>query len=346
MKMKKILSILMVICMLIPVISANASAASNVLTFRTLDEIPENLEIFKTIRDGSIDAVNVGGNWYYQFTRSGQKTVRIHVRAFQTQPANGNLDKDNAAINANLQKELKHNWERVCYYNTVHSRQMQLGGERFLTYRTNMYRLLLTVGCKDDVFLTKCELTHGVSFSYSTKVISSSKVSGGYSLYVTPSNAEQYRKALTRSKSVLEITPEIAVSVTNTGKNDSNLSEYYVSGVGNVVSTEENARKLLDFAYKTSKFGTMVFNPVSTIEEAAEAMFELALGEIMPKMTKQSGIYNTGEAEPLSKNGGYVYCAEYTSPVKLTNYADWVQVKTWFNQKMDGGMMNVKFSFS
>ena len=52
------------------------------------------------------------------------------------------------------------------------------------------------------------------------------------------------------------------------------------------------------------------------------------------------------DAKALSENEDHVYCTEYMSPIKLANCRDWVQVKTWLNQKMDGGMMNAKFSFS
>ena len=357
--LKKFLAVLVLIGVVLPIISTTASAANNIVTCKTLDAIPEDLEIFKTIRDGRISAVKSGGNWYYQFTRSGQKTVRIHVNAFQTKPANGNLDKDNAALNANLKKDLKHNWDRVCYYNTMDSQWNYVNGNKFKVYHVDMYRLVLQVGCTDMDFTTRCTLTHGVSFSYSTKVLATTN--SGYTVpsrdystlperyrYVEPSTADQYLRALSRSTAVCKLTPVMEVAVENTGKRDTELSKYYVVGEGNAATTAKELRGLINVFSAAGKLGAMFFNPEATFVKWTAAAFGFATSlEDMASLKKDGKRYhtNTGEAQWLSRNNKHIYGTVYTSPIKLESGGNWIQIETRFNTELENGMMHVGFSF-
>lgn len=325
--------------------------AAKTVTYNTLDSIAEDLDIFKTISSGTISAVKVGDTWYYQFARKGQTTVRIKATAFMTTPKNTHLEKDNCALNDSLAKQSNHNYDRICYYNTMTATK----GYHYTTYSTSMYRLRLEVGGASDEFTTKCELTHGVRFTYNTKVQRRTvdfeaglpkEPRNVYSAYVTPSTAVQYMDALKRTSSVGELVPTATVSVTNTGKNNLYLSRYTVSGKGNASTSDSGVKGLIDLVYSTGSLGKSVVTAVVTPNFFSVAGAFKSLADMdMGRLAKTSKQYNTGKELALSINKRYVYKTAYTSPIKLSKAGDWMQVVTKCNTSISDAKFNVVFSF-
>lgn len=333
---KRMLAFIMVFVMVLSIGSIPALASSTV-TYNSLDAIKEDLNIFKTIANGTISPVKVGNTWYYQFTRPGYSTVRIKASAFMTVPKNSNLTADNKALNSSLSSLSRQNYSRICYYYTMNSSK----SVSYTTYKTSIYRFKLVAGGSNDEFTTSCDLTHGVSFTYTTKVPKTATDYGtsrkGYSSYVTPSTVQHYAAALKRSSSVPAITPTMTIKVTNTGSNNVNLSKYTVSGKGNAAS---NVKGLIDIAYSAYSLGKNVAT------QRYFSAFKTLLNLNMGKLTKTSKQYNTGKEILLSQNRRFVYQSEFTSPIRLSSGGDWTQVVTKCSAAIGNAKFSVNFSFA
>jgi len=354
MKLKQILSLFLIIVTLFSVCSMPTSAAK-ILRYDSLDAIEENLDVFKTISKGSISVVSYKKNWYYQFSRKGYDTVQIKVTAFSTQPKNKYLANDNAA----LTKNCNDNYSRVCYYNTMSTREMSQGKTTdnlyttYDLYTTRMYRFSLeTQGMTHDEVTLKCKLTHGVRFEYHEKVPATfRRMYAGKTIalgtLVEPANAQEYMKALKRSSDVDPIVPTASLSVKNTGTNNVCLSTYTLCGVGDS-STKLNVNSLISVASATKSVLTAASakNPVGVFV----ALTKL-IGGTKTVLTKESNQYNTGESTALTKYGqNPVLEVIYKSPITLASTGDWFQVTTNLNKSKFSSKTNatfkIAFSFS
>ena len=359
MKLKQILSLFLIIVTLFSVCSMPTSAAK-ILRYDSLDAIEENLDVFKTISKGSISVVSYKKNWYYQFSRKGYNTVQIKVSAFSTQPKNKYLANDNAA----LTKNCNDNYSRVCYYNTMSTREMSQGKTTYNRYTTNMYRFSLeTQGMTHDEVTLKCKLTHGVRFEYHEKVpatvqrmYAGKPLAPGELYYgkipapgelVEPANAQEYLLALKRSSDVDPIVPTASLSVKNTGTNNVCLSTYTLCGVGDS-STKLNVNSLISVASATKSaiIAASAKNPVGSFV----ALTKL-IGGAKTVLTKESNQYNTGESTALTKYGqNPVLEIIYKSPITLASTGDWFQVTTNLNKSKFSSKTNatfkIAFSFS
>ena len=107
--MRLLRKILAGLCLMMCIMSVDmsVSAKNNEVVYSTLDEIPENLEIFDTILKGSLTAIEKDGEWYYRFRRKAYQDVLIKVSAFMTQPKNKYLVKDNSSLKVDSIRELK-----------------------------------------------------------------------------------------------------------------------------------------------------------------------------------------------------------------------------------------------
>ena len=344
---QRTLSLTLAFVLAVSVLTTTKAYAVDYLTYNTLDEIEENLDVFKTISKGNISAIEIDGVWYYQFSRSGYSTVRIKASAFSTSPSNSYLTVDNDALTRNSND----NYSRICYYNDMKYQS----GIHYDTYATSMYRFKLEVqGKTDDEIILQTNLTHYVAFTYTTKV---RRVPGDFEagmpsvgltdLYVTPSTRMQYEAALQRSSRAKEITPTMTLEVTNTGDNAICLSTYELCGKGKS-STSLNVNDYINVAFAV---GTIVNGARKPEIGALEALVNLIGGAKTALMNDSEG-YNTGKSTALSKAGNNpTLKVEYVSPITLVNTGDWVQVTTKlssskFSPNSDGTNAQFKVTFS
>ena len=334
--------------------ATTAFAAKKTVTFNTLDEITEDKDIFKTISEGKINAVKDGKNWYYEFSRKGQQTVRIKTTAFSTKPKNTYLKADNDSFIKNLKKNSATYYDRICYYNTMSSSKQK----NYTGYTVSMYRFKLEAGGEGDEFLTRAELTDFVTFNYYSKVVDdkSSLESGGKKpsssnnvsinpndKYVTPSNSSQYLAALKRHSTVKSITPIIDVAVSNTGKNSNYLSSYEFSGKGK----ESSSKGSIESVFALAELGksAAACTVKKTLSDCGEAFKSAA--EVMKtvKYDSKSQKYNTGYKYPLSKDNKPDYRERYTPPIVLSNKGDYAQIITFAGKDIGNAKLEVSFSF-
>ena len=343
----RFISFFLTLAMFISIIAFTAvpASAASCITFNTLDEIKEDLQIFKTITGGTISAVKMNSAWYYRFTRTGADTIYIKASAFTGTPTNKYLEEDNRA----LSNHSTSNWERICYYD----RQSKKIGMNYDTYTTYMYRFRLEVlGMSNAKITTKCTVLHFVSFSFQTKI---PYALNGYTnvgsptvnppSYVEPSTATGYVNALKRTANVNPITPTINLKVSNTGKNKICLTEYRLCGLGDA-SLKVNVNDLISV-------GTSVKNTIVALagisKNAIKPLVSLVslIGNVTTMLNYDSQIYNTGEANKLTVGGqNPTLEAQYKSPIKLTKINDWMQVDTYLNAPQTKAAFAIEFSFA
>lgn len=320
----RILSLMLIVSLLISGLATTKAYAIDCVTYNTLDEIEENLDVFKTISKGGISAIEVDGVWFYQFTRAGYSTVRIKASAFSTFPSNSYLAADNYALSTNSND----NSSRICYYDNM---KYQSNGH-YDTYTTSMYRFKLEVqGLTDDEITLQANLTHHVAFTYNTKV---RRIPGDFEagmpsqgitdFYVTPSTRMQYEAALQRTSSVKEITPKMTLEITNTGDNAVCLSTYTLCGKGK----SSESLNVNDYVSVAAAAETIIGSAKKPTIGSLEALVNI-IGGFKTAFAKESGIYNTGKSTALSSTGSNpTLKVQYESPIILTNIGDWVQVTT------------------
>ncbi len=301
------------------VMPLKVSAAT--LSYETFDEIKEDLNVFKTIRDGKISVVEKKDKYYYQFKRSGYDTIHINAKAFCTPTKNAYLAEDNKVLTKWVNAGV--NEDRICYFTRV-TKNDTGGGYGIIFCRF----LLEAQGRRESEIVLKCKLTHAVAFLHRSEV------------YMNPIQLKRFT-----GNGLFDITPVITVEITDPGDNDVCLSNYDICGTGNA-STNENLNSYV-------KIGKAVWNTVKS-KDVISAMFALTelVGTSKTTFTKNSKQYNSGEMLMLSKGKTRVLKAQYTSPIKLTKTGDWVQIKTYFDksrvsQKKSGqdAMLKVSFSF-
>lgn len=341
--MKLVKKILVVLGFVICVVSADmpVCAKNNEEIYNTLDEIPEDLDIFKTISEGSITAIEKDGEWYYRFRRNKHQDVLIKVSAFMTQPENKYLVKDNSSLNKSLAEDSNHTYNRICYYTTMSRGDYG----NYSRYTTSINRLDLVVSGSDSEFTTRCNMTHCVSFSYDTKIPNAPREVKKYSaedlehpdFWVEPSTVLEYEAALKRYSKSEPIIPKISVSVKNTGENDVYLQKYLIAGRGNALV---DGRVVIDLLYTTVAVG----------KDIALKDYIGLVGDVLSfdigELADVSEEYNDGLELDLSKNKKYVYKTIYNSPIDLSRKNDCIQIITKCNDSIKDAKFHVIFSFS
>lgn len=159
----KVFAFVLSLCMILTMFPVYAFA-EGVPNYKTLDEIPEDVAIFRAIRLGNISARWLNGELYYQFDHPDYPRVRIKASAFMNQPNNNYLNADNVALSLNCQNES--GASRVCYYKAMTTEKNPYTGEN--VYIFSMYRLELTakVNKGEGVLDTDVKLTSGTTFVY------------------------------------------------------------------------------------------------------------------------------------------------------------------------------------
>lgn len=351
---KRLLTIALVLTFCVSMIGSfgvNVYAAS-IRTYSTMDAIPEDLNVFNTMAKGTISAVNVSGQWYYQFTRTGYDTIRVRASAFaSTSYTNAYLADDNAALTKAINSTTSTNNEtRINYFvSSKKSTKVVLTNQNVDVFTTTRcrYELLVLAGTSDEIKL-KSTLTNYVCFTYSSKVEPIPYIYPDYD-YVTPSNAAEYVEALDRSLTLSEITritPNIELSITNTGDLGVYLSDYTVSGKGSA-TTGINVSDLISVGYAATKLAALATPSFSILYN----LFNL-IKDVAVLTSPSSTNYNTGLYEPLSLGNVFVYKAKFISPIKLKKGGDCFQtlinlanIKSGYSGRGTANFQ-VNFSFS
>lgn len=216
-QMKRAFAMLLCVAMVLSLCTMFAGAEDTVYgPYATLDEIPEDVNIFRSIRTGTYPYVESGD--YYEFHEAGFPIVRIKRTAFLTQPTNAYLTADSNALAQNCKdkatKDGNDEWwsaRRVCYYkawnkNSVPRYVFPVDGSvlyagTFDIYTASIYRLELNVradyGYKVGIGV---RLTSGVTFKYDTM--------------------ELYPKhALKREENKNPLRPNVSVGITDNAQN-------------------------------------------------------------------------------------------------------------------------------
>lgn len=231
-QMKRAFAMLLCVAMVLSLCVTFAGAA-DIRRYNTLDEIPEDFNVFRSIRTGVKSHVWIDGNSYWQFAEKGYPTVQIKASAFMTAPNNGYLTEDNVKLSENCKNAPPENVSkgdpledggayRVCYYKTMSVRSECsdfVYGEmpyRYTVYTVSMYRLEL----KANAFINRkqiyveAKLTSGVTFEYST--------------------GKSIERALDRKDAKLPVVPNVSVSLydgANLACTDVNMVGYSISGL-------------------------------------------------------------------------------------------------------------------
>lgn len=158
---------------------SGVAKATYCVYYNSLNDIPENVNIFRSIRTGAITHVKSGNDWYYRFFEEGFPEVNIKETAFMEQATNGYLTEDSLQLSQNCKnaaviKDGKDYWsvQRVCYYKeTSPVRDATPYGEnRTYIYTQSMYRLELSANADSThQVIVDAKLTSGVTFEYNSR---------------------------------------------------------------------------------------------------------------------------------------------------------------------------------
>ena len=178
-QMKRAFAMLLCVAMVLSLCMAftGVAKANYCVYYNTLNDIPENADIFRSIRTGAITHTKgQNGDWYYRFFEKGFPEVYIKESAFTIQPTNGYLSEDNLKLsqnckNAAVKNEKTGEWwsaQRVCYYKTCSLRN---DTSDTYVYTQSMYRLELNANASSNhhEVVVDAKLTSGVTFDYYTR---------------------------------------------------------------------------------------------------------------------------------------------------------------------------------
>ena len=276
--------------------------------YETLDAVPEDFKIFRSIRTGSCRYDGYGD--YYEFYETDFPKVRIKRSAFMTTPTNDYLKAD---VNA-----LSRNWgtlggtSRICYYKTMtvkQSLQSLNGSSNMYThdlYTVSMYRLELRVDSTNSKEIeVEAKLKSGVTFEYDT----------GKANY----------QALTK-KNMLPLKPVPKVKISNSSQ-DVHWEGYTLEGHGPSCDDSD----LLDVANS--------FSSINSCREDVVAVFaapevSLALKAVVGCSLAIRDVAEIAkDAVTQQYSSGYTHRVVYNSPLtvfppaKLASSSDYFKVR-------------------
>lgn len=317
-RMKRAFAMVLCIAMVLSLCMVYAGA-EDVYRYNTLDEIPENHDIFRAIRIGDITARSIDGNWYYQFREKGGYTVQIKASAFMTAPTNRYLVEDNDRLSKNCEGTSK----RKCYYCDFSAHQN--------LYIVSMYRLELEANAKlasgIDVTAT---LTSGVTFYYRSEYCYKSTFNTSY--WKSPETAKEYLAVLKRQDAE-PLRPSVSVSLVNKNSQDVCLSYYQFTGWKGVYS-EIDGYKYLSLALDKAGCALNVIAAIADptkISIATAALSCAVAANNALSYDKQS----SGESKRHNAIPGWEYSAKVTPPVMLKYSGNLVETHFEFSSDFD-----------
>lgn len=357
-RLRVIALILILVVSMFSDFGATANAAS-IKTYTTMDAIPEDLDIFNTMAKGQVSALQVNGEWYYDFTMSGKDTIRVKVSAFtETSHTNTYLADDNAALTKSINStSATRNDSRFNYYVSTTKASKSVISNNGVTnvdlYTTARWRSKLSANAatSDKITLT-AEITHFITFEFAAQVVVDERdterpfTDGGK--YVTPENAYEYVSALNRYSN-LNVTPIVELSITNTGDLGAFLNQYALKGKGSA-KKGTNVSDLISVGYSAAKLAVSFVPNFSSLYNLYKLINEVA------SLGSSSSTY-TSATRHLSLKKVFVYKAKFVSPIKLTKCGedfkgDYLQIDVDFANTKSGysgrgtAQLKVAFSFS
>lgn len=333
---KRILSILMVCCLIItfiPITGKSAYAATILGDYTTLNF--SSPKVYDVVATGSYKAEKRKGSWYYKFTK-GTNVVYIKCSAFT-----GNVSNSFSTANQNLTNTINNgNYSSAVSnvaYKTKRTRyNSSLKANEHIYYfaKLKVAAVAPTSGNAITLQTTMCDQ---VNFTYCNKIRLRSTV-------LTPSNASHYKAALKRnneSKS-MSIIPKFDISIKKTGTKKNYLVSNSIAGKG-VATTKANIDKLITIGYKA---GVLATTGLST-----STVYNL-FKEAVSLQSKGSSEYESRKTLILSQFKGkkYYYCtkATFQSPIKLKAKNDYFEVPIQLDKNLNvkKTKMAVKISHS
>lgn len=351
--MKKPFAMLLCVAMVLSLCMTFAGAEDAVYgPYATLDDIPEDCNIFRSIRTGEYSYVESGD--YYEFHEAGYPIVRIKRGAFLTKPNNGYLTEDSQKLAQNCKNQATKDennefWsaKRVCYYKAWESisRPRYIywkdGSAHYIgtfdSFTASIYRLELNV-CADysDKVGVGVRLTSGVTFDYDA--------------------IEPFPKyALKRRDNKIPIRPSVSVDVTDNAQNvwptECEITNTSTSGKYAKIFATEAAHIAADILACRVAVATAVFETGGSMGGAAP----LAVAETAIACTQSAldAIPRVVDLATYSPEKGYPspapvrYDGAVPSSIVMENSGDFVNMMIYLN---DGNYVksqtNFRFSFA
>lgn len=351
--MKKIISLLLTICILLSCTSslsviANA-ATTKINNFSESTKL--NAEEYGALREGKISVIKKSDGFYYKFLRNRQ-TVLVKTSAFTSTCANDYTDVNNALTKGVMRTDGMYTEKTFTYKTRTVSKTRQTAALKNYTvtnYKTYIAWLVISSnrpGNKNEIDL-ECYKKSQVQFSYSNKILDRGdpRISQD-DKYKTPTTEKEYAQALSRTTSYdlsTNITPKFMMSIKNPGSTIVCLNNYKFEGRGikNNIDTKNDISTYVEVAQVAANV-VKSFVAAKKTGSISLGAFKglLSLGIKTGKMLKdkqKSDIYTTNEFIKLSKDKdnktNYVMAASFKSPIKLQNYNDFFRTEIKLNLK-------------
>lgn len=331
-QMKRAFAMLLCVAMVLSLCTMFAGAAVSIYgPYATLDDIPEDVNIFRSIRTGQYYYLK--NDDCYEFYEEGFPRVRIKRSAFMTQPTNAYLTADQDALSRNCKNVPSEaladgGTSRVCYYKTmrVNSFDIPNNGETktYYQYTVSMYRLELKANAyrelNDRNVYIQAKLTSGVSFVYDT-------------LY-----PPEYFRALTRQDKI-PIRPSVSVSVSDNPAIEyqimNGFAPYSDVSLGEVLQTLSNAVGCASNVVALIAPGEVIEKVKAGLDAASNC--SAVIGTIVKHSTDHgyhSDTVKTWEKTPI-----------VISPVKLTHSDNFVEWRLKFRNDISDKNLKIEFKF-
>ncbi|MGN1418196.1 MAG: Ig-like domain-containing protein, partial [Acutalibacteraceae bacterium] len=335
-------------------------------------------EVFGYLYDGSIDAVQIGQTFYYQF-KKGTKAVRVKASAFTGKCSNDFTASNNALTDSlNAQISTENSTSSVVVYplyasGKVYTRTYQINDKSNLmnANKTDTYHeYYIDISCfKASATLTGNKITlksekyksdKTIRFKYVDKIDKDINSLSG--IKVSTIESQGYGRALSRTLVDNEkFTPSFGIRISDTGSktNSLYLQQYEVACYGYI---DQPKGKYLEDYIKIAFDIKDVFGIIAApqIEGWKSLKTIYGFGKDLSTLINsskptESGYEFNGEPELLSwekdqdkkEKTVYSHSAMFSSPVKLLTKASYYVVKVDLNKKpLPTSKFNLEFSIS
>lgn len=319
-------------------LTSGPGTLANTVPLTRLPDIDFNKELsdaqYDALCTGFYTAEECNGMWYYKFT-TRENYVYIPVSAFFNDFHNDYTD-----LNADLTKGAA-NTRESCSINYIYKGRST--SRVFLKAPTNATRsvaqktvsstyitkLNLISSLSGSEVMLQCTMNDHVLFQYSDQVteMDARARSGSRYTYVTPSTADQYVRALTRTTGTVSnmVTPEFTLSVDKAGTDGVVLKQFFYKAVSsdsisNVKSDIENAAKFIDVVTAVGEVGAS-----SSPAGAAASLYSLFKTTLSLVENTGGSFYET-KTELLTQNEQLCLQSTFTSPFKLKSNGDFWEI--------------------
>jgi len=339
--MKKAICIVLCALFLIPaiIIPSNTEAATNLKKLSTISSFKTTLSYdqYNALRTGTITAVKQNGTWYYKFATK-QYYVLVKASAFKGTTVSNDYSSLNEQLSAGLNSDLS----RTPGYVVKKSGGVRADlsapptysghGRNRISKYPNCYYFYFSyysfLSSRDNSnVILSCKRNGTVTFEYHEKV---RKYSQRTDEFVSPSNADQFKRALRRTTAQNgSIQPIFEVEVKQPGEKKIFLKTFKYQVIGQE-KTKKNIDKLVKVVYTT---GSIVWN-LKTKGLSAKTVYDLyklcldLKGERKLKVTPSAALSKTYKGKDYK-----VVKATFASPVWLEKGEDYFEVDVNLNNR-------------